>query len=66
MRMRIRIGKDGKTTIAVEGGNGTNCLEFTKTIEERLGKVAEREMLPEAVDETVTVKEQQNVAEGGF
>jgi hypothetical protein len=41
-KMRIRIGKDGKATIAVEGAVGTTCLEFTKQVEEALGNVDKR------------------------
>lgn len=66
MRMRVRIGKDGSTRIEVEGGTGKNCLVFTQALEERLGKVTEREMRPESVEDEVMVQTKAQVQEGGF
>jgi len=43
-KMRIRIGKDGRATVKVEGVVGPGCLEFTKAIEEAIGEVEEREL----------------------
>ena len=66
MRMRVRISKDGKkTTVGVEGGEGTSCLEFTKALEQALGVVEHREMCPEA-DDPLTIEEKEDVQETGF
>jgi hypothetical protein len=43
-KMRIRIGNDGRTQIRVEGGEGADCLEFTKAMERALGAVEQREL----------------------
>ena len=42
-KMIVRIGRDGATTIRVEGGEGDNCLEFTRYVEQALGVVQQRE-----------------------
>ena len=47
-KMRIRIGLDGRTTIRVEGGEGDDCLAFTRAVEGALGPVEQREMSAEA------------------
>lgn len=46
-KMIVRIGRDGATTIRVEGGEGDNCLVFTRAIEEALGVVQQREFTAE-------------------
>ena len=46
-KMIIRIGSDGATTIRVEGGEGDSCLLFTRSIEEALGTVQQREFTVE-------------------
>jgi hypothetical protein len=56
-KMRIRIGRDGQTQIRVEGGQGDNCLSFTRAVEQALGAVEQREPLPERREEPVTVTE---------
>lgn len=43
-KMRIRIGKDGKATVKVEGVSGPGCVELTKAFEEAIGEVEEREL----------------------
>jgi hypothetical protein len=43
-KMRIRIGRDGRTEIRVEGGEGSGCLDFTKAMERALGAVEHREL----------------------
>ncbi len=43
-KMRIRIGRDGQTHIQVEGGEGDDCLAFTRAVENALGTVAHREL----------------------
>ena len=45
--MKINIGPDGKVTIEVNGVSGSECLDFTKFIEEELGDVVDREHTPE-------------------
>ena len=42
--MRIRIGRDRKARVQVEGAVGEECLDFTRVFEEALGKVEERVM----------------------
>jgi hypothetical protein len=46
-KMHIRIGRDGRTRIRVEGGQGDDCLPFTQAVENALGEVEDRELLPE-------------------
>jgi hypothetical protein len=43
-KMRIRITNDGRTEIRVEGGEGGDCLEFTKAMEHALGAVEQRQL----------------------
>ncbi len=43
-KMRIRIGKDSKTTVQVEGVTGPGCLEWTKAFEQALGAVEARKL----------------------
>ena len=64
-KMRIRIGRDGQTTIRVEGGEGDDCLAFTKAVEAALGAVEHRE-LTEDYHRTVSeeVRIHQGVGEG--
>ncbi len=42
-KMIVRIGRDGATTIRVEGGKGDDCLVFTRSLEQALGVVQQRE-----------------------
>ncbi|HID22250.1 MAG TPA: DUF2997 domain-containing protein [Planctomycetaceae bacterium] len=49
-KMRIRIRRDGKTEIRVEGAEGDECLDFTRAIEQAVGEVEHREMLSEQAD----------------
>ena len=37
-RMRIIINQQGQTSIDVEGGQGTDCLDFTRAVEEALDR----------------------------
>ena len=59
-KMRIRIGRDGRTEIRVEGGQGDDCLAFTRTMEQALGQVEKRELTAdydrEPVSESVYVQ----------
>ena len=38
-KRHIRISREGKTKIEVEGGNGADCLEFTALVEKAVGEV---------------------------
>ena len=56
-KMRIRIGRDGKATVRVEGVVGPGCLDLTKAVEEAIGEVEERELTDayhEEVSEDIT------------
>lgn len=46
-KMIVRIARDGATTIRVEGGEGDDCLLFTRAVEEALGVVQRREFTAE-------------------
>jgi hypothetical protein len=46
-KIEYRIGKDGKITEIVTGASGPSCTTTTSGIEEALGEVAARELLPE-------------------
>lgn len=60
-KMRIKIGKDGRTTVRVEGAAGEECLEFTRSMEQALGAVEKRVMCEGGMDDAVIVREQQRV-----
>jgi hypothetical protein len=59
-RMRIRIKRDGKTEIRVEGAQGDECLAFTQSVENALGQVQTREMCQDAED-PLAVREREGV-----
>jgi len=46
-KMIVHIARDGSTTIRVEGGEGDDCLVFTRSVEEALGTVQQREFTDE-------------------
>lgn len=49
----VFIDKDGKVRIEVRGVKGKACLDITQALEAALGgQVEQREMTPEAGDET--------------
>ncbi len=58
-KMRIRVTNDGRTEITVEGGEGGDCLEFTKAMEQALGQVEQRELTEDYEKEPVQVFEQE-------
>jgi hypothetical protein len=66
-KMRIRIGRDGRTQIRVEGGEGEDCLAFTRTVENALGKVEERQLTADyyALD-ALAVQEREQLKERGL
>ena len=47
----ITIGPDGDVQIKVEGVGGSDCVDFTKFLEEELGDVTEREFTSEYYQE---------------
>jgi hypothetical protein len=60
-KMRIRIKQDGSTEIRVEGGQGDDCLTFTRAVEQALGAVEQRQLTAdydqEPVSESVYVQD---------
>ncbi|MCM8595514.1 DUF2997 domain-containing protein [Accumulibacter sp.] len=66
-KMKIRIGRDGQTRISVEGGEGDNCLAFTRAVENALGTVAERQLTADyhSVD-TLAVETREQLEERGL
>lgn len=46
-RIEYKIGKDGKITEKVIDASGNSCLQPTQALEEALGEVESRELLPE-------------------
>ncbi len=41
-KVRIRIGLDGRTQFKVEGGQGADCIDFTRALEQVVGNVESR------------------------
>ena len=41
-KVRIRIGLDGRTQFKVEGGQGADCVDFTRALEQAVGSVEKR------------------------
>jgi hypothetical protein len=50
-RIEYIIGKDGKVTEKVIDGSGNSCLSTTSAIEADLGRVSDRQLLPEYYEE---------------
>ena len=46
-KLRMRIAKDGKVRMDVEGAVGTECREFSALFEAAVGNVVQRELKPE-------------------
>jgi hypothetical protein len=66
-KMRIRIKRDGKTEIRVEGAEGHDCLAFTRSVETALGVVETREMCAEEGDPLrVEIRERPTETETAF
>ena len=51
----ITIDREGKVRIAVRGGHGEDCIGLTRKIEEVVGVVEERELLPEYYEQAADV-----------
>lgn len=49
-KVRIRIGLDGRTQFKVEGGQGADCIDFTRALEQAVGNVEKRELTPDYHD----------------
>lgn len=47
----IKIDKEGKVYIEVDGVKGKKCLQITKDVEKILGTVEKRDLKPEFNDE---------------
>lgn len=46
-KVEYRIGKDGKITETVINASGESCTQTTAPLEDALGEVEDRELLPE-------------------
>lgn len=44
--VEIRVGKDGSVELRVLDAKGKRCLEATRELEDRLGVVTRRQLLP--------------------
>jgi len=65
-KIKITLHKDGTQTIEVLGSKGSECVEFTKQLEERLGdKVGERVFKPEFHLEDWIYEQKENQKETG-
>ena len=42
-KMHVKIGRDGRTQLRVEGAVGAECVEFTRLVEAAVGSVERRE-----------------------
>lgn len=62
----VFIDKDGKVRIEVRGVKGKACLDITKALEAALGgQVEQREMTPEAGEETQNPLDQRLQSKAG-
>lgn len=46
-KFKVKIGRDGKITMTVEGVTGSECVALTKEMVEKLGKVESQELTAE-------------------
>lgn len=53
-RIEYRIGKDGKIVETVIGASGSSCTQATSDLEQALGQVDTRELLPEYYEDSET------------
>jgi Protein of unknown function (DUF2997) len=63
-KIEYRIGKDGVVTETVLDGQGQSCILATESLEQALGQVASRELLPEYEgdqDNALTVEQAQTI-----
>lgn len=62
-KMIVRIGKDGKSSIRVQGAEGPECVTFTKAFEELIGEVETRELTEDYYKDGLTVNTKEDVSE---
>jgi Protein of unknown function (DUF2997) len=64
-KIEYRIGKDGKIIETVLNASDSSCIETTAAIEQALGQIASRELLPEyhADNEALVVTETQTLTQ---
>jgi len=63
-KMRIIIARDGHTEVRVEGGQGDDCLAFTRALEQAVGRVEQRELTADYHDhDPLTVGAREEVEE---
>jgi Protein of unknown function (DUF2997) len=63
-KIEYRIGKDGVVSETVLDGQGQSCILATETLEQALGQVESRELLPEYEgdhDNALTVEQTQTM-----
>ena len=58
----ITIDREGRVRVAVRGGHGGECIELTRKIEEAVGVVEERELLPEYYEQYADVRTGERVS----
>ena len=66
-QIEYRIGKDGKVTERVINATGSRCTATTSPLEQSLGKIEARELLPEYYegDENLLSESRQSLQQGG-
>jgi len=57
--IKIRIGKDGKFKLAVNGMKGSICKDLTKGLEKALGQVVESKATSEMYEQQATLENEQ-------
>lgn len=62
-KIEYRIGKDGKIRETVLQATGNHCTETTAAIEQALGQVESRELLPEYYADDAVSKMTQTVTQ---
>jgi len=64
-KVRIRIGLDGRTHFKVEGGQGADCIDFTRALEQAIGSVENRELTAD-YHEAATAQDRDELKERGL
>jgi len=62
-KMKIRIGRNGQVSISVEGGQGADCVEFTKAVEQAAGVVEKRTFTDDYRKDELAVRVSEDVTE---
>ena len=60
-QIKVSIGKDGSTEIAVVGYPGAKCKDITKTIEKALGKVTDDQKTDDFYKKEVVQRQDQKL-----